>query len=922
MEALAKQPMSRYGRRVMAECRYAREVSREDHGQWDRYIDLALALMEQSIQANGAIGDDAAQEAETALLPIGPAAKRIAVICTGHAHIDMNWLWRYDETVAITLETFRTVLQLMEEYPQFVFSQSQASVYEIVEEFAPDVLKQIQRRVAQGRWEVTASTWVEADRNMPSGESAARQLFYTRRYLSELLHIAPQSLTLDFEPDTFGHSATTPEILSQSGVKYQYHCRGDEGEVLYRWRGQSGAEILCFRDPAWYLGPVEPEMVLGIPALCSRYNIDTMLRVYGVGDHGGGPTRRDIERLTDMAKWPVFPTLRFGTYAEFFAAVEHTPGLPVVQGELNPVFTGCYTSQSRITQGNRLAEARMAEAEMFSAQAGLRAGLPYRHTVMEKAWRMILFNQFHDILPGSCLIDGREYAMGQYARVFALADTQKLEALRALAKQADTSAWMESAFQPGSTAEGGGVGYGIGSGLRITQTERGRGKRRIFHVFNPSAVPRREIVELTLFDWPGEIKRLKMADGQGNALPVQLLDHVPQHYWQHTFIRVLAEVSVEAGGRSLCVCGEDLLMELPTPQPAEPRVEKPQTFVLENDRLRAEFVADTGMLVSLVNRKYGRQYIDSPGAGFDLIDEQPAENTAGTAWTIGRYRSIMPMHSDVTMRKFNTGELRNAVTVKTFGRESSVTYTVSLAKGADVLDIDCDVDWREIGIPGERTPQLSFRLPLLYGEAPFIHDVPGGILERPSMPQDMPCQSFAAAIMEPGLAMMMISDSTYGFRCESEADGGVCLRLNCLRSSSDPDPYPEFGRHRFRIGIGFASDDKVDLLNQANAFCHPLTPISDLPRKGILPPQAEGIAVTGAFLQAVKLAEDTEHLLVRLSCPDTGQAAVTLWAAPKAAYFVDVHEQAVESEIQPECRGRTISLPVRGGSIVTLCIEL
>ena len=166
----------------------------------------------------------------------GAAAKKYTVLCIGHAHIDMNWMWGWDETVPVALDTFETVLKLMREFPQFTFAQSQASVYEIVEAFAPPMLDEIRQRIREGRWEVTASTWVEADRNMGTGESIARHLLYTRQYLSRLLDIPMESMCLDFEPDTFGHGAHTATALSQGGVRWYYHCRGYDGPPLYRWR--------------------------------------------------------------------------------------------------------------------------------------------------------------------------------------------------------------------------------------------------------------------------------------------------------------------------------------------------------------------------------------------------------------------------------------------------------------------------------------------------------------------------------------------------------------------------------------------------------------------------------------------------------------------------------------------------------------
>ena len=164
-------------------------------------------------------------DAESLLAPLGAAAKSYTIYCAGHAHIDMNWMWSWPETVGVTIDSFTTVLRLMEEFPQFIFGQSQASVYRIVEEHRPDMLERIAARVREGRWEVTASHWVEGDKNIASGESLCRHLLYTRRYMQELFGLTPEDVQIDWSPDTFGHAHTVPSYLARGGVRYYYHHR-------------------------------------------------------------------------------------------------------------------------------------------------------------------------------------------------------------------------------------------------------------------------------------------------------------------------------------------------------------------------------------------------------------------------------------------------------------------------------------------------------------------------------------------------------------------------------------------------------------------------------------------------------------------------------------------------------------------------
>lgn len=937
LERLMKAPSCALGERVLAEARYAYELSQIDKGKWNSLIEKATAALEKGLLESGAITTQAAASAEEMLLPMAETAKRYTVLCVGHAHIDMNWMWRYDETVSVTLDTFRTVLNLMQEYPQFTFAQSQASVYEMVEKYDPDMLDEIRRRVAEGRWELTASTWVEADRNMPSGESIARHHLYTRRYLKKLFPSATDAdFEIDFEPDTFGHSANVPELLAQDGIRYYYHCRGDNDEALRRWRALSGAEVLSYREPYWYNAGVDASFAFGAPGFCERYGMDTHLRVYGVGDHGGGPTRRDIERILDMMQWPVFPRFRFGSYKEFFQKAEQARNVPVLTGERNCVFTGCYTSQARTKQANRYGEAHLDEAERFASSAALRAGIPYRNELFEEAWRSVLFNQFHDILPGSGVVDTREFAMGNFSHTLAAADTQKSKALRAWGALADTSAYLSGCGMEESISEGGGVGFGVGYGMsgvdptldagagrpfRIAQTERGRGINRVFHVFNPSAVAREEVVELTVFDWPGDYHRLKVVCGE-RTLPYQILDETPQSFWMHQFVRVLVQISLPAGGRATCVLTQDDEREASwLDLPHDIRTEDPFEYVLENAYLRAQFCPDTGALLSLFDKERGVELLNRPAAFFRFIQEQPMVETAGTAWSVGRTRSSAALLNDVTIVWSLRGALKNALTITAYVNDSRVQYTASLCEGAKVLEFSCDVDWRELGVPKQNTPQLDFVLPLACNPELFVHDIPGGTLSRAGRAMDAACQSFSAAPYAPGAAVMLLSDSHYGFRCENKADGCV-MSVDCLRSSSDPDPYPEFGRHQFRLGIGLCAEDRLELMNTSYAFCHELSAVSDIPRAGSAPLCEEGVSCSGAFLQSIKLAEDGKALIVRLLEVHgrTSAAELSFHADIAHAEAVNAHELPLDGRQTLSVAGKKLTVELRPYTTASLKI--
>ncbi|MBO5070990.1 MAG: alpha-mannosidase, partial [Roseburia sp.] len=631
--------------RILAELEFVMHLSEANEGAYDTLLEKALDYLLDCMKQQGVLTNQACEAAEDILMPVSQAAKEYKVILAAHAHIDMNWMWSYNETVAVTLATFRSVLNIMDQYPDFCFSQSQASVYKIVEEYDPAMMEEIKARIAEGRWEVTATAWVETDKNMPSGESLLRHIEYTREYLTKVWGV--KRLEVDFSPDTFGHSANVPEINTYGGVKYYYHCRGiDTKQVLYRYKAPSGKEVLVHREHNWYNSAITPHIGTQVTEISKRSGgLKTSLIVYGVGDHGGGPTRRDVERALEMMTWKIFPEIRFGTLHEYFDEAQKVwEKLPVVAQEMNFIFPGCYTTQSRIKRGNRRLEAALLDAEAMSTIAGKFAEFPYAKKQMTSAWQNVLFTHFHDILPGSCVQDSREYAMGLYQTSMAVANTQTQNAMRSIALKIDTSSIPVDIDAYNSQSEGAGAGYGVENFIGVPSTERGSGRTRIFHVFNTTAFDRKENVELTVWDWTGDLKRVQMKDFHGNPIPFQLLDAQNAQYWDHQYFRVLAEVKVPALGYTTVVLSE----EEPEAYPIYLYTYKwdrigsaYDDFILENDLVRACIDRKTGRLISLMDKKTGAEMIAGGiGAGFTYVE---TENKGMTAWTIGRHLLDIPV---------------------------------------------------------------------------------------------------------------------------------------------------------------------------------------------------------------------------------------------------------------------------------------
>ncbi|MGB9694036.1 MAG: hypothetical protein ACPLYF_04260, partial [Fervidobacterium sp.] len=291
------------------------------------------------------------EKARSKLSVLSQKAKEFRVHLVAHAHIDMNWLWPWEDTVETIKSTFSTMVNLMDKYPDFRFSQSQAVTYKVVEEEFPELFEKISEYVKNGNWEITASMWVESDLNMVGTEALVRQFLLAKNYIKEKFGVEPK---ICWEPDTFGHIWTLPQVLQKTGVRYYYFMRCNKGYPLFWWEGPDGSKVLAFTSI--YNNFVTPKNIVDLAEeLYNRYGLKTSMFVYGVGDHGGGATIEDIEAAYEIQKKPTLPSVFFSSAQKFFEEIEKQANeikIPVVKDELNFTFDGCYTTHSDIKRYN------------------------------------------------------------------------------------------------------------------------------------------------------------------------------------------------------------------------------------------------------------------------------------------------------------------------------------------------------------------------------------------------------------------------------------------------------------------------------------------------------------------------------------------------------------------------------------------
>lgn len=847
------------------------------------------------------------ENAEKALSELGKSIKKLDVLAVAHAHIDMNWMWRFDETVNITLSTFRTILNFMKEYEGFTFAQSQASVYKIVEQYDHEMLQEIKRYIKQGRWEPTVAAWVEPDKNMPSGETLSRHLLYSKQYVSKLLDYPIEKLNLDFEPDTFGHNANVPQILAQGGVKYYYHCRGYEGEHIYRWR-KGENEVLVYREPVWYNAEITYDDFSYIPQFAKKYNITTLLKVYGVGDHGGGPTRRDIERLIDMMSWPLMPNIKFGTYAQYFGYLDGIRNqFAIVEGELNNFSAGCYTTQTRIKRMNKTCENQLYEAEYFNAMSDRLGGYKYDGAKFAEAWEKLLFNNFHDILPGSGTADTREHAMGTYQECLATAASRKSLALSSIAKKIDTSKYIVD-VDANSVSEGAGGGYNhllndFGC------ADRGCGKQRIFHLFNSAETATATPHTVTVWDYPDDLNDAEFVHN-GKVIPAQLLDAEPVFYWGHLYQRFAIDVPIQPFGYATVVLRPKENGDFAYPFPTFPRLDARDSFVLENQYLRAEFDTQSCALRKLIDKRNGKTVIDKQSAYFRLITEDATKEM--TAWMIGRYNDVedLTRKSIVRPRDYVTGKLIQSLTCEIpFGNASKLFVTVKLENNSTALKYECKCDFREVGAPHVSVPNLSLYIPCKPIDNKYLSGIAFGNVERSVGDYDMPSINGVFVKTASG-NFGVISNSKYGFRVTEDY-----LQMTVARNSYEPDPLPDFGLLEFDFALAVV-DDFEQLSVIAKRYAHPCSSVTLPAAKSELPENGSLIEINGASVSSIKISEKGDGIIARLY-QSTKEIRIKTKFDISDAYLCDLQENETK---QLKAKNNTVTLPQSDG-IVTIKIK-
>lgn len=813
-------------------------------------------------------------ELTSALRQAGPPLD-VKLTATGHAHIDVAWLWTLDQTRRKAGRTFYTVLRLMEQFRGYHFTQSQPQLYEYVRQDYPALFEAIKTQVQDGHWEPIGGMWVEADCNLSGAESLARQFLLGRNFFRQHFGPGAESPVL-WLPDVFGYAWALPQLIKQAGLEYFFTIKIGWNQYnrlpydSFWWQGLDGTRVLTHFSTApenstapmsTYNAPATSDSVLGAWQNFQQKDVQTeMLMAFGYGDGGGGPTREMLENLRELADFPGMPQTRQRSVHGFFKDLEDNSGadLPVWNGELYLEYhRGTYTTQSRNKRANRQSEFLLHDAEFLASLATwLHPAYVYPHETFQRAWQLVCLNQFHDIIPGSSIGPVYTESLAQYAEVAQLVRDAQGGALAAVAEK-------------------------LGGALLL---------------INPTSFERNDLAW-----WPSVLPpntQLARADGT----PVQ----------------------TQTTENGVWLAAGPLPPYSVTPlklQPPENDFTPANSFtasatLLENECLRVEFNA-AGDITRILDKINQREVLPTGVVAnqFQAFEDRPK---LWDAWDIDIYYDDRMWLAEpaTSIRVLESGPLRATLEIKRRILNSTYTQHISLRHNSPRLDFETQVDWRERHI----LLKVAFPVEVLAPAATY--EIQWGNVQRPTHRNTSwdwarfeTCAHKWADLSEGGYGVSLLNDCKYGHDIQ-----GSVLRLSLLRSPTTPDPEADQGEHHFTYSLlPHAGGWDATTVREAYALNDPLISYhSALSSERLTPNLSLLVASTpNVVIETVKRAEDGRGWIARLYENQRRRGPVKLTTAfPLAAAYQANLLEETQTELTPN--GHTVTLNLKPYEIVTL----
>ena len=830
----------------------------------------------------------------------GQGKPDIRISLIGQTHIDVAWLWRLCHTREKAARSFSTVERYMQEYPDYVFLQSQAQLYDYIKQDYPEIYKNIQKRAASGRWEPCGSMWVECDCNIPSGESLVRQILYGKRFFKAEFNCDNDFLWL---PDVFGYSWAMPQILKKSGVhtfitsKISWNDTNRMPNDTFIWRGIDGSEILTqFITTAemddkgnldttyTYNGDTRPYVIKGTWENYRNKDLNRdLFVVYGYGDGGGGPTREMIENIRWLNKIPALPyvkTERLGTFLQRLHKLLRLNKLhahfPVWDGELYLEFhRGTYTSQAYTKKMNRRMEFMLRETEILSVFANCFCGgsnIGSDKEAIYEVWKIVLRNQFHDILPGSAIHEVYEDSKAEYAQAERILESVRKKSLTAL------------------------------------QTV----KSEAFTAFNGASCTRSALIRISE-NGTQEHKDIFFCDGNGN-----LLKHAVVNGQTFVFCPAIAPLSFYTVYKNYGnVPYDSSVQKNKAGDEMLSAVQNKDGSILAETPFYRMKLNRAGQITALFDKRAERNVFakNERGNVLQIFEDKPR---CFDAWELEPTINLKKEEiTDVRSCVVEQNALCLIIGVCLQYNKSTIKQSILLYAHSPRIDFKTHINWNETQkiLKAAFTPDIrstQIRCDIQYG------NLCRPVTKNTSWEQakfEIPAHKWID-FSETGYGLTLLNDSKYGYDINDNT-----MRISLLKSAVYPDYAADKGVQEFTYALLPHSGDFIQARLEEYAF-DLNNPMQALPGKARTEDSMLHFSTDSVFLDCIKYAEDSSDILIRFHEYTGARSSVTVKLCDsllsKNALWCEA--DLTERPIKPWKSGK-IKVGIKPYEVITLLIK-
>ncbi|HEU4636259.1 MAG TPA: glycoside hydrolase family 38 C-terminal domain-containing protein [Edaphobacter sp.] len=817
-------------------------------------LEKAIGTVDLSaLDANNQPKFDASLKSATQQLEaLKPTLQQATLHLTGNSHIDAAWLWPASETVDVVKRTFSTALQLMNEYPDYTYTQSAAAYNDWMATKYPAINNEIKKRIKEGRWEVVGGMWVEPDLNMPDGESQVRSLLIGKRWFQKEYGV---DVRIGWNPDSFGYNWQLPQIYKRSGVDYfvtQKMTWNDTNQLpfkLFWWESPDGSKVLTYFPHDYANRSLNPVRLSADLATARKRapGMEEMMDLYGVGDHGGGPTRAMLDEGNHWANDNmIVPKMQFGTAQSYFSNVETkiapesqtwdynsiAKGYKYPEAEAGKIsiptwkdemyleyHRGVFTTQAQHKRNMRESEEQTLNAEKYASLAWLN-GNAYPNDQLTDAWKKITFNGFHDLAAGSGIAVIYKEAQAEFDQVRLETNEISSKSLHTLAENINTKAAGDVPVL----------------------------------VFNPLAWSHTGLTTVDVQLPEASSNGISILDEHNNVMPTKVLSS-----------------DAKTGAYKLLVEADDVpslgykvLHAVAGDKPFKTDVKASGT-TMENSLLRVEVDPKTGCITSLFDKKTNFESIAKGACGNQLqtFADLPKQYDA---WNIdpGTLDHMTPISEVDSVKMVEQGPMRAVIRVSRTWQKSKFVQDIQLYANSDTVDVINDIDWHETHV------LLKAAFPLAASGPMATYEIPYGTIERPTTRNN----SWEQARFEvPALRWADLGDGNHGFSLLNEAKYGYdavgnTLRLTLLRSPTSPDPDADRGHQHFSYALYPHAGSWKQAMTERRGYeyNYQLRAQQVTSHQGALPLEHSYASVTpeNVVLTALKKSEDDNALIFRV----------------------------------------------------------